>query len=142
VTRLTVFYDARCGLCCAVRSWLSRQPQLIPLDCRPKSARGRGERPFDSLRSLRVVPSEVDGREQGEKPAMDADELVVVADSGEVWSGDSAWLMVLWALTEYRQWSYRLASPLLLPTARTLFATLSEYRGSLSCRLGLKPEVD
>ena len=37
--------------------------------------------------------------------------------------------MVLWALAEYRHWSYRLASPLLLPTARALFATLSAYRG-------------
>jgi predicted DCC family thiol-disulfide oxidoreductase YuxK len=111
VTRLTVFYDARCGLCCAVRTWLARQPQLIPLECRPKPQ------------------------------ALDADELVVVADSGEMWSGDSAWLMVLWALAEYRQWSYRLASPLLLPTARTLFASLSESRESLSCRLGLTPDA-
>jgi predicted DCC family thiol-disulfide oxidoreductase YuxK len=109
VTRLTVFYDARCGLCCAVRNWLARQPQLMPLECRPK------------------------------KQHTD-DELVVVADSGEVWAGDSAWLMVLWALADYRQWSYRLASPALLPTARTLFARLSEYRGSLSCGLGLRPD--
>jgi predicted DCC family thiol-disulfide oxidoreductase YuxK len=109
VTRLTVFYDERCGLCCAVRTWLARQPQLIPLDCRPKSAAD--------------------------------DDLVVMADSGEVWSGDSAWLLVLWALADYRSWSYRLASPALLPTARTLFATLSAYRGSLSCRLGLTPDT-
>lgn len=107
MTRLTVFYDARCGLCCVVSDWLRRQRQLIPLECRPK-------RP-------------------------DMQELVVVADSGEMWSGDDAWLMALWALAEYRDWSYRLASPLLLPTARALFATLSEYRGSLSCTLGLAP---
>ena len=119
MTRLTVFYDARCGLCCAVRSWLARQPQLMPLDCRPKGARG---------------PS------KGATPHTDNDDLVVVADSGEVWSGDSAWLMVLWALADYRSWSYRLAGPMLLPTARALFATLSEYRGSLSCRLGLTPD--
>ena len=67
----------------------------------------------------------------------DMDELVVVADTGEVWSGDTAWLMVLWALVEYRDWSYRLADPLLLPTARTLLrACLDEYRGALSCALG------
>ncbi len=111
MTRLTVYYDARCGLCCAVRSWLARQPQLMPLECLPR------------------------------RPRTDDDDLVVVADSGEVWAGDSAWLMVLWALADYRQWSYRLASPMLLPTARTLFATLSEYRGSLSCRLGLAPDA-
>ena len=103
--KLVVFYDARCGLCCAVRDWLARQPQLVPLECRPKQ----------------------DG----------VDDLVVVADSGEMWSGDTAWLMVLWALDGYRDWSYRLASPLLLPTARATFATLSKYRGTLSCSLGL-----
>jgi predicted DCC family thiol-disulfide oxidoreductase YuxK len=107
VTRLTVFYDARCGLCCAVRDWIARQDTFLPLACRPKPD--------------------------------DMDELVVVADSGEMWGGDTAWLMVLWALVDYRGWSYRLASPALLPAARTLFAQLSTYRGPLSCGLGLAP---
>lgn len=105
MTTLTVFYDSRCGLCCAVRDWLARQRQLVPVECRPRSGPG--------------------------------DDLVVVADSGEVWSGDSAWLMVLWALVDYRDWAYRLASPALLPTARQLFARLSKYRGPISCALGL-----
>lgn len=109
MTRLIVFYDPRCGLCCAVRDWIGRQPQLMPVECRSK-------------------------RE-------DMDELVVVADSGEMWAGDTAWLMVLWALAEYRDWSYRLATPVLLPAARVLFARLSQYRGSLSCHLGLTPEA-
>jgi hypothetical protein len=109
VTRLTLFYDARCGLCCALREWIVRQPQLVPLDCRPKS----------------------DAQE----------DLEVVADTGEMWAGDSAWIMVLWALAEYRSWAYRLATPALLPTARAVFATLSAYRGPLSCRLGLVPDV-
>jgi hypothetical protein len=108
MTRLTLFYDARCGLCCALREWIGRQPALIPVDCRPSSGA--------------------------------SDDLVVVADTGERWSGDSAWLMVLWALADYRHWAYRLASPALLPTARRMFATLSAYRGSLSCHLGLEPE--
>lgn len=107
MTSLTVFYDARCGLCCAVRDWLGRQPQLVPLECRPKS----------------------DG----------VDDLVVTADTGETWAGDSAWLMVLWALSAYRTLSYRLASPALLPAARRLFAELSAYRGAISCSLGLEP---
>ena len=66
------------------------------------------------------------------------DELEVAADTGERWSGDDAWLMVLWALVHYRPWAYRLASPGLRPTARALFATLSAYRGSVSCALGLQ----
>ena len=106
MTRLTVFYDARCGLCCAVRDWLGRQAQLVPLDWRPKP----------------------DG----------VDDLVVVADTGETWAGDSAWLMVLWALERYRSLAYRLAGPALLPTARRLFAELSAYRGAISCSLGLE----
>jgi len=69
------------------------------------------------------------------------DELEVAADTGERWSGDDAWLMVLWALADYRPWAYRLASPLVRPTARALFATLSAYRGSISCALGLPAEV-
>ena len=109
MTRLTVYYDARCGLCCAVRDWLVRQPQLVPLDCR---AQPRA-----------------------------SDDLVVEADTGETWSGDSAWLVVLWALAEYRDWSYRLATPMLLPTSRKVFAALSAYRGPISCSLGLNPET-
>ena len=33
MTRLAVLYDARCGLCCAVRRWIDRQRQLIPIEC-------------------------------------------------------------------------------------------------------------
>jgi predicted DCC family thiol-disulfide oxidoreductase YuxK len=107
VTRLTLDYDARCGLCCALRDWIGRQRQLVPVECRPKTEA--------------------------------TDDLVVTADSGEVWRGDEAWLMVLWALSAYRHWAYRLASPLLLPTARAVFAQLSNYRGAISCHLGLRP---
>ncbi len=107
MTRLTMFYDGRCGLCCALRDWIGRQRQLVPVECEPKSD--------------------------------DQNDLIVVADSGEVWSGDSAWLMVLWALADYRHWAYRLASPALLPTARRVFAQVSAYRGAISCQLGLAP---
>ena len=109
MTRFTLYYDARCGLCCAVRDWIARQPQLVPIECVPKTP--------------------------------DAEDLVVVADSGEVWAGDGAWLMVLWALERYRSMSYRLAQPALLPAARALFAKLSAYRGSISCALGLDAGV-
>jgi hypothetical protein len=74
--------------------------------------------------------------------AGDRDELKVRADSGEMWTGDNAWLMVLWALANYRAWSYRLAGPLLRPLARGIIANVSAWRGSLSCSLRLKPEVD
>jgi len=107
VSRLTLYYDGRCGLCCALRDWIGWQRQLVPIECRPKA----------------------DAQE----------ELVIVADTGDMWSGDGAWLMVLWALAEYRHWSYRLAAPALLPMARAVFAQISEYRGAISCGLGLTP---
>lgn len=109
MTRLTLYYDARCGLCSTVREWLGRQRQIIPIDCRAKPDAG--------------------------------EDLVVHADSGEIWTGDSAWLIVLWALAEYRHLSYRLASPMLLPVARALFAQISAHRETLSCRLGLAPDA-
>ena len=109
MSRLTVYYDARCGLCCATRDWIARQPQLIKVECLPSATPGA--------------------------------ELTVVADTGDVWEGDSAWIVVLWALRDYREWSRRLARPSMLPLARAMFARLSEYRGALSCTLGLEPEV-
>lgn len=110
MTSLTVFYDARCGLCCAARDWLGRQRQLVPLHFRPK-------------------------------PEAE-NELVVQADTGEMWEGDSAWLVILWALANYRSMSYRLARPALLPLARGVFSRLSNYRGAISCGLGLTPTQD
>ena len=65
----------------------------------------------------------------------------MISDSGEVWFGDRAWIIVLWALREYRDWSAKLASPLLLPVARQAFAAISRNRSALSRRLGLYGEV-
>lgn len=70
------------------------------------------------------------------------DDLVVVADSGDYWRGDSAWLMVLWALADYRRWSYRLGSPTLLPLARQMFATLSENRHRAVMWFGLQKDEE
>jgi DCC1-like thiol-disulfide oxidoreductase len=107
--RLTVYYDGRCGLCCATRDWIDRQPQLIRIEC---------------------VPSKEPGAE-----------LTVIADTGEIWEGDGAWIVVLWALRDYRHWAKRLSTPSMLPVARGMFAKLSQYRGAVSCSLGLEPEL-
>ena len=109
MTSLTVAYDSRCGLCCAVAAWVRRQPQLVPVICVPAHET--------------------------------TDELTVTADSGDCWSGDDAWVMVLWALSTHRHTAYRLANPSLRPTARALFKKLSAYRGSLSCALNLPAEA-
>lgn len=70
------------------------------------------------------------------------DDLVVVADSGEYWRGDSVWLMVLWALDDYRQWSYRLGSPTLLPLARQMFTTISGNRHQAAMWFGLRTDEE
>jgi predicted DCC family thiol-disulfide oxidoreductase YuxK len=35
MTTLTLFYDARCGLCSSVRRWLSGQPAYVRLEFIP-----------------------------------------------------------------------------------------------------------
>ena len=52
-------------------------------------------------------------------------DLTVISDQGAVYFGPKAWLMVLWALCRYREWSYRLASPELLPTTRRVVIDLT-----------------
>ena len=47
-------------------------------------------------------------------------------------SDRKAWLMVLWSLTRYREWSYRLASPELLPTTRRVVSFISQHRYQIS----------
>ena len=63
-------------------------------------------------------------------PALPPGELAVVSDSGDVWIGDRAWIVVLWALREYRGWATKLSSPLLLPMARQAFAAISRNRSA------------
>jgi len=87
-------------------------------------------------RQRQLVPIEAAPKPPGQT------DLAVLSDDGEVWTGDSAWLIVLWALDDYREWSYRLARPELLPLARQAFQTLSKNRAELSGWLGLKADAD
>lgn len=74
--------------------------------------------------------------------AGDNQELVVVTDTGEVWIGDRAWIICLWALREFRDWARRLSSPALLPLARQAFVAFSSNRSGLSRLLGLRSEAE
>ena len=117
---LSIMYDARCGLCTEVRDWLKTQPAYVP---------------------LRLLAS--DSEEARENfPNLPAGELVVVSDSGEVWFGDHAFIMCLWALRNYRGWASRLASPMLRPMARQAFEAVSRNRKTVSALLGLKSESE
>lgn len=120
--RLYVIYDARCGLCRWARQWLDHHEKLVDLEF---LAAG-------SEVASRMFPGLVgSGRPE---------ELIVVSDEGGVYRDGHAWIMCLYALEDYREWSERLSSPALLPLARHWFALLSKHRGRISRWLGLASE--
>ena len=98
--QLTVLYDDRCPLCRTFSTWLARQPTLVGLDLVPAGS-GSARRRF---------------------PALDHDwtleEITVVSDAGEVWTGAHAWVMCLWATAAHRALAESLARPSRLPLAK------------------------
>ena len=111
---LYVLYDGKCEFCRRCRAWLGRQPAFVRLA-------------FIPLQS-----PEVSIRFSGIEKFHPGDRLVVIGDAGEVWRGESAWIICLWALREYREWSLRLANPLLMPFARRVCEMVSENRHAIS----------
>lgn len=119
--KLTVLFDGRCGFCWVCRRWLEGQRQLVALEFLwADSAEAR--RRFPTVAT--VAP----------------EELIVVSDEGGVYRGPHAWIMCLWALEDYREWSFRLARPALLPLARSVFEWVSKRRRGLSWLLGLESD--
>jgi predicted DCC family thiol-disulfide oxidoreductase YuxK len=108
MTRLTVLYDERCALCIRCREWMLVQDAIVPIE-------------FLGSHSVRAT------RLYGAVPWL-GDELVVVSDEGEVWAGPAAFVVCLWALADYREWSYRLAGDTFSKVAVKFFATLSKKR--------------
>ena len=109
---LYVLFDSRCGLCRRVTQWLMAQPTWVELRFVAAA----------SEESRRLFPT----------VSTAGEELIVISDQGEVYSGDQSWVMCLWALVEYRELAYRLSSPLLLPLARSAFAAISRHRQDIS----------
>ena len=120
---LTVLYDARCGLCSNARQWLEGQPQIVPLELLAA----------DSAEARRRYPT---------LAAAEPEELVVVSDEGDVYRGSHAWIVCLWALQDYREWSFRFARPALLPLARGIVEWVSTRRHRLSRALGLMSDQE
>ena len=114
---LYVLYDDTCGLCRRCRRWLEAQPAFL------------------TLRFLPFQSSEVACRFPEIEQFHPNEQLLVVSDEGAVYQGSHAWIMCLYALREYREWSQRLASPLLLPWARRVCELVSENRLTLSAWL-------
>jgi predicted DCC family thiol-disulfide oxidoreductase YuxK len=118
--KLTVLFDAGCGFCRRCRWWLERQPRYLEMEFVPAGS------------------SEAARRFPGLEPPGDVEELVVVDDEGGVYRNGEAFVMCLYALENYREWSELLAQPSLLPLARAAFEALSDHRRRLSRWLGLE----
>jgi len=121
---LTLFYDARCGLCSQVRQWLSRQPTYVRLEFIP----------YDSPEAAQRLP--------GIQHLRADQEIVVLADTGDVWQGAGAWVMCLWAMKEYRAWSVRLASPVMQVMARKIVHWISANRIGVSRLMGFSSDAE
>jgi predicted DCC family thiol-disulfide oxidoreductase YuxK len=112
--KLYILYDSECELCRRTRIWLGRQAVFVPLVFMP----------FQS--------EEAEGRFPGLRELHPEKEIVVISDVGAVWQGGAAWVMCLWALREYREWSLRLAHPALLSLARRMCEVVSSNRYKIS----------
>ena len=91
--RLYVLYDGACGVCCRAVARLAWEPTYIELRFAPAGSMAAQEKFKEAL--------------QGSE----GKEVVVVADTGEVYRGASAWIMVLYALRKWRPLAMRLATP-------------------------------
>jgi predicted DCC family thiol-disulfide oxidoreductase YuxK len=113
---LTILFDPGCALCQRCRTWMLGQASYLPLTfmpCNGAEARAR----FGDIPWL-------------------GDELIVVGDGGEVWVGPAAFLTCLWALVEWREWSFRLAAPGFAPLAQRFFHFVSSRRRRIASLLG------
>ncbi|HUG85762.1 MAG TPA: hypothetical protein VMM13_14450, partial [Euzebya sp.] len=65
-------------------------------------------------------------------------ELVVVADTGQAWTGPDAFIIAMWCLASYRHLSLGLTGAMGHTVARSFFRALSANRGKLGGALGLE----
>lgn len=114
MTKLYVLYDPKCELCCRLRNWILVQRSWIGIALVEQGSE-KAKRLFPDLDTI-----------------AGKDDLAVISDEGAVYLNNSAWIMVLYAMVEYRDWASRLTHPLLMPLARQAFAALSKNRHSLS----------
>jgi predicted DCC family thiol-disulfide oxidoreductase YuxK len=122
ITTLHVFYDGQCEFCRRCRAWLAGQPAFFKFNFVPYQA------PHATVLCPRLAEFRPDT------------EIVVMSDTGEIYTGASAWIMCLYATRRYRELSLRLAHPALMPLARTICRLVSENRLAISALLRKSPE--
>jgi len=114
MNKLYVLYDPKCELCCRLKNWILVQRSWIGI--------ALVERGSDKAKRLFPDLDRIAGK----------DDLAVISDEGAVYLNNGAWIMVLYAMVDYRDWASRLTHPLLMPLARQAFAALSKNRLYLS----------
>lgn len=114
MTKLYVLYDPKCELCCRLKDWILVQRSWIGIAVMAAGSE-RARRLFPELENVATK-----------------DDLAVVSDEGAVYLNDRAWIMVMYAMADYREWASRLTHPLLMPLARQAFAALSKNRHAIS----------
>ena len=112
--KLYVLYDPNCELCCRLKNWILAQRSWIAMAVLEQGSE-KAKRLFPELDRIATK-----------------DDLAVISDEGAVYLNDRAWIMVLYAMVEYRDWAARLTHPLLMPLARQAFRALSKNRDWLS----------
>ena len=115
--KLYVLYDPKCELCCRLKNWILIQRSWIGLAV-VEAGSEKARRLFPELEQI-----------------AGNDDLAVISDDGAVYLNDHAWIMVLYAMVEYRDWAARLTHPLLMPLARQAFAAVSKNRQLISSLL-------
>lgn len=121
--KLTVLYDATCGLCFEVKLWISGRSTYVDLEFLAAGSLVASQR-FPTLASQN--PSE----------------LIAIDERGGTYRDDRAWLIIMWALRDYRALAERLASPALRPLARRAWRFISNGRNSISALLSLRSETE
>ena len=112
--KIYVLYDPKCELCCRLKNWILVQRSWLGIAVLEQGSE-RARRLFPELERI-----------------AGKDDLAVISDEGAVYLNDRAWIMVMYAMVEYREWASRLTHPLLMPLARQAFAALSKNRHSIS----------
>jgi predicted DCC family thiol-disulfide oxidoreductase YuxK len=114
MTKIYVLYDPNCELCCRLKNWILVQRSWIGIALIPAGSE-KAQRLFPGLEEIAAK-----------------EDLAVVSDEGAVYLNDRAWIMVMYAMVDYREWASRLTHPVLMPLARQAFAALSKNRLAIS----------
>jgi predicted DCC family thiol-disulfide oxidoreductase YuxK len=112
--KLYVLYDPKCEICRRLKDWILVQRSWIGIAVLEAGSE-KARRLFPELEHIATK-----------------DDLAVISDEGAVYLNNHAWIMVLYAMVEYRDWAARLTHPILAPLARQAFAALSKNRHRLS----------